>query len=106
MKEIYQVGCSGNMPPTAGRSFLYGRLPPPTNNGGRPLWPSLFPLESLEPIRTAIGSNAWAALYQQRPAPAEGAIFRREWLKSFSGEPHCTRIIFSLDTAFKTGESN
>jgi predicted phage terminase large subunit-like protein len=73
---------------------------------GAPLWPSRFPLEALARIREAIGSTAWSALYQQRPVAAEGAIFRKDWLRTYTEQPECYRIIFSLDTAFKTGESN
>jgi hypothetical protein len=46
---------------------------------GEALWASHFPLQTLELIKSAIGSSAWAALYQQRPSAAEGAIFRRDW---------------------------
>ena len=73
---------------------------------GDPLWPSKFPLEALARIREAIGSSAWSALYQQRPIAAEGAIFRKEWLRTFTGQPECYRVIFSLDTAYKQGTSN
>jgi predicted phage terminase large subunit-like protein len=79
---------------------------PLNRSEGEALWPSKFPVEALTRIREAIGSSAWSSLYQQRPVAAEGAIFKREWLKSFTGQPECYRIIFSLDTAFKTGESN
>src|SRR5208337_1910009 len=44
---------------------------------GDALWPSRFPIETLARIREAIGSAAWTALYQQRPAPEEGGIFKR-----------------------------
>ncbi len=72
---------------------------------GEALWPLRFDLAALERIRASIGSQAWAALYQQRPAPEEGAVFRREWWRSFSEPPHYTRLILSLDTAFKANES-
>jgi predicted phage terminase large subunit-like protein len=76
---------------------------------GQPLWPERFPLEALSRIRTAIGSSAWSALYQQRPVSAEGSIFKPTWLTltTFAFEPsQFSRLIFSLDTAFKTGEKN
>jgi predicted phage terminase large subunit-like protein len=75
-------------------------------NVGDALWPERFPRETLDRIKEAIGTAAWASLYQQRPAPEQGAIFRREWWRNYSGpiEPH--RTIFSLDCAFKTGQSN
>jgi predicted phage terminase large subunit-like protein len=70
------------------------------------LWPEKFPIETLSRIREAIGSAAWMSLYQQRPAPEQGAIFRREWWRSYAGPLECHRTIFSLDTAFKAGLSN
>jgi len=73
---------------------------------GDALWPSRFPIETLARIREAIGSAAWTALYQQRPAPEEGGIFKREWWRPYAGPVECHRTIFSLDTAFKTGLSN
>src|SRR5690606_37943983 len=30
-------------------------------------------------VRRAVGSYTWAALYQQNPAPAKGAIFDTDW---------------------------
>jgi hypothetical protein len=43
------------------------------------LWPERFDTAALERIRTAVGSYVWNALYQQRPAPAEGGMFKRNW---------------------------
>jgi hypothetical protein len=44
---------------------------------GDALWPGKFPIETLDRIKEAIGSSAWASLYQQRPGAEEGAIFKR-----------------------------
>lgn len=75
---------------------------------GEPLWPERFPLPELERIRMAIGGRAWASLYQQRPAAAEGVIFKRDWWQFFS--PPLTvelnQIVQSWDTAFKKGTEN
>jgi predicted phage terminase large subunit-like protein len=73
---------------------------------GEPLWKEKFPLDVLERIREAVGSAAWTSLYQQRPAPEQGAIFQRGWWRSYAGPIECHRTVFSLDTAFKTGLSN
>ncbi|HUY28568.1 MAG TPA: phage terminase large subunit [Candidatus Binataceae bacterium] len=74
---------------------------------GDALWPEKFPLATLERIREAIGGSAWASLYQQRPAPEAGAIFRRDWFKTIpAGENSYSRIICSLDTAFKARAAN
>lgn len=71
---------------------------------GAALWPSHFPLETLERIRQAIGGATWASLYQQRPAAAEGAIFKRHWWQYWTEAtlpPRFEQTIVSLDTAFK-----
>ena len=71
---------------------------------GDPLWPQMFPLESLKRIRSAIGEAAWVSLYQQRPAAAEGAVFRRDWWGTYTELPQAfNRVVMSADTAFKAG---
>jgi len=74
---------------------------------GDALWPEKFPLPTLERIREAIGGSAWASLYQQRPAPEAGAIFQRDSFRTIpAGESSYSRIVFSMDTAFKAGAAN
>ena len=73
---------------------------------GEALWPERFPLDRLESIRAAVGESAWASLYQQRPAAAEGAVFKREWWRSYEQPPQFSRVLQSWDTAFKTGSAN
>ncbi len=76
---------------------------------GAALWPKRFSLAKLAQIRAAVGGAAWAALYQQRPAAAEGAVFKREWWRYYTAAtlpPRFESIIISLDTAFKVGTSN
>jgi predicted phage terminase large subunit-like protein len=75
---------------------------------GEALWPDRFGLAELERRRIAIGGRAWASLYQQRPAAAEGVIFKRDWLQFY--RPPLTvapnRIVQSWDTAYKKGTEN
>jgi predicted phage terminase large subunit-like protein len=75
---------------------------------GEALWPERFPLLELERIRMAIGGRAWASMYQQRPAAADGVIFKRGWWQFFP--PPLTvelnQIVQSWDTAFKKGTEN
>jgi hypothetical protein len=76
---------------------------------GDALWPKRFPVAKLNQIRAAIGGSAWAALYQQRPAAAEGAVFKREWWRTYTAATLPARfekIVLSLDTAFKSGKAN
>lgn len=49
---------------------------------GEALWPERFPLEMLE-AQKRLDPQGFMALYQQRPAPEEGAFFRAGWLKSY-----------------------
>lgn len=73
---------------------------------GEALWPEKFPLEKLEGIRAVLGGGPFASLYQQHPAAAEGAIFKREWWRFFREQPPLKRIVQSWDTAFKNGTEN
>lgn len=48
----------------------------PHRRAGEALHPERWSLERLKQIRKTIGEHAWASLYQQRPAPREGAMFQ------------------------------
>ena len=54
---------------------------------GEALWPERFPVGELADTQRQIGSYAFSALYQQRPTPAEGGIFKREWFKRYVEKP-------------------
>lgn len=66
-----------SLPAIAEENDILGRKP------GEPLWPERYPLEELQKLKFALGSYLWAALYQQRPAPAEGNKFKRSWFRYF-----------------------
>lgn len=63
-----------------------------------------------------VGSRAWNALYQGRPAPAEGSIFKRQWWRQYDTEQWIVRddgthivagydeLILSWDMTFKGTE--
>ena len=73
---------------------------------GDPLWDQ-YPIEALESIKKAVGSRDWAALYQQRPSPAEGGIFKAIWLRRYeSPQESYSEIVQSWDTAIKTDQLN
>ena len=72
---------------------------------GEALHPERYSLAQLERIKQAVGSRVWASLYQQRPAAAEGSIFKREWWQWYSETPTLHGVIQSWDTAFKASES-
>lgn len=46
---------------------------------GEALWPNKYDVHALSKIKAALGSFEWASLYQQRPAPAAGGVFKTRW---------------------------
>jgi len=73
---------------------------------GEALWPERFPIEDLEATKRVTGTAGWAALYQQRPVPEEGAIFKGEWLRRYDELPPFSQVVISADTAFAVGKHN
>ena len=59
---------------------------------GDALWPSRYGVPALADIEEDVGPLVWAGLFQQRPSPLEGGIFKRTWQRFwFSGDeppPH------------------
>jgi predicted phage terminase large subunit-like protein len=53
---------------------------------GEALWPERFDLSDLEKTRATLGSYQWAAMYQQRPTPAGGNLFRAEWFQRYRND--------------------
>lgn len=64
-----------------------------------PLWPERYDREELERIRATIGSYWWASLYQQRPTPRGGGMFRREWLGIVDQAPADMAVVRYWDLA-------
>jgi len=60
----------------------------------------------LDTQKRMLGSMAYAGQYQQRPVPAGGAIFRREWFQYYDELPPLTHIAQSWDMAFKDKPDN
>ncbi|MCK9929339.1 terminase family protein [Frankia sp. Mgl5] len=48
---------------------------------GEPLWPERYDLAADLRTRKSLGGRSWNALYQQRPAAPEGAVFKRAWFR-------------------------
>lgn len=66
---------------------------------GAALWPDQYNEVALENIRATIGEREFAALYQQRPAPLEGALFRRGWIGRQVVPRSGVRIAMGVDLA-------
>jgi len=66
-------------------------------------------VETLEQIRSAMGSYNFAAQYLQQPVPPEGEIIRWEWFQRYDDMPKKEKgdaIYQSWDTASKSSELN
>lgn len=60
---------------------------------GAALWPDKYDLPVLEQIRRTVGEREWSALYQQRPSPLEGALFKPERIQVIDALPAgCTLV--------------
>jgi predicted phage terminase large subunit-like protein len=66
-----------NLPAIAEENDLLGR---PV---GAALWPSRYDETELAVIKRTQGERNWSALYQQRPTPADGDVFKRSWFKRY-----------------------
>ncbi|NIY14238.1 MAG: phage terminase large subunit [Nitrospinaceae bacterium] len=73
---------------------------------GAALCPERFTVEDLERIKAG-GSFLFAGLYQQRPAPMEGGIIKRDWFQYWKELPNFDQLIQSWDMSFdkKAGSS-
>jgi predicted phage terminase large subunit-like protein len=78
-----------------------GRVP------GQMLWPEWFDAQHWAPFR--LQSRTWSALFQQRPRPDEGGIFKEAWCRHnrYGVLPAAaSTIVHSWDTAQKPGDLN
>lgn len=85
----------------------------PRSEPGELLWPGHFGTGELAELKLDLGSYRAAGQLQQRPAPAEGGIFKLAGLRYFNPaflEPPSpltfTRIVQSWDTAFKEKQTS
>ncbi len=56
----------------------------PRSAEGELLWPQRIGLNELADLKVRLGPLAYAGQFQQRPAPAGGARFKREWFRYFT----------------------
>lgn len=73
---------------------------------GEALHPERYPIERLDKIKKAVGSQAWNALYQQRPSSKGGDIIKGKWFKRYDQLPRMQRVIIAGDTAQKVKQHN
>lgn len=83
-----------NLPAIAGDADPLGRAP------GEALWPERFDLEFLNAAKQ-LDAKGFSALYQQKPTPEDGDLFRADWLLQYerSQLPQDLRIYAASDHA-------
>lgn len=70
----------------------------PLRSAGEALFPERYPVEKLLRIKQTIGTYYWNALYQQRPSPSEGNLFKADYFK------FCIRKIEGDDVYLGVGD--
>lgn len=108
------AGESGLIQCTDGRLWEVINLPaecerdddPLGRKPGQMLWPEWFDASHWAPFR--LQSRTWAALFQQRPRPDEGGIFKAAWCRQRYGAipVQASTVVHSWDTAQKPGQLN
>ena len=88
-----------SLPALADDNDPLGRAP------GAALCPERFDEAALARIRGVMGTYSFEALYQQRPRPAEGALFKRPWFKVVDAAPDGLSWVRYWDLAASTRES-
>jgi len=66
---------------------------------GDALWPEWEDAAMLARKRAAIGEREWASLYQQRPRPAEGILFKRAMIGVLDAAPAGVKTVRAWDLA-------
>ena len=70
---------------------------------GTALCPERYDLDALQDRRRVLGEYGFNALFQQRPAPPAGGLFKRSWWQTYRELPQLERVITSWDLTFKDG---
>jgi predicted phage terminase large subunit-like protein len=72
---------------------------------GEALWPAKYPIEELARRRAGMGEYDWSSLYQGRPAPSGGGLFKEEWFagRFLDAAPSQMRVARGWDTAGTEG---
>ncbi len=71
---------------------------------GETLWPQWFNMEHWAPFQR--NQRTWSSLYQQKPSPAEGTYFQRDWFKFWQKRPEHLHYYLTSDYATKEGEGD
>jgi predicted phage terminase large subunit-like protein len=84
-------------------------------DSGDALWPARYDTTALAKTRDALSGSHWASLYQGRPTPLDGDVFRKDWFTYWSwadgdmvtdnGPVELTETFMTVDLAISTKQS-
>ena len=78
-----------------------------TLKAGELLWPVRLPQSFLDSQRVGMGSWAFNGQYQQTPAPLDGGIIKRQWVRFYRQLPEKFEfVVQSWDCTFSGGSDN
>lgn len=72
---------------------------------GAPLWPEQYNATELAETRESVGERIWYALYQQKPRPLEGGVWKWAWITDHRISKEAwpgivpTRVVVAVDHA-------
>jgi predicted phage terminase large subunit-like protein len=100
-----------NDPKTRIISFsAISETPEPNRGVNQALWSEKYDLEDLRKKESELGSRAWTALFQQKPAPADGGLIKKAWFSYYDLKKFeiltTDQINFYFDTAYTDKEKN
>lgn len=70
---------------------------------GAALCPERYDIGKLAKLQRRVGDYFWSALYQQRPTPLEGGLFKRQWFPAVRALPVGCRFVRYWDKAATPG---
>ena len=81
--------------------------PDPRTEDGELLWPDRIPKEQVEELKRELGSLEYAGQFDQRPSPAEGNMFKLDWIQYYDILPDkFDQVVTSADLTFDDGKEN
>lgn len=71
---------------------------PAIDDAGHALWPERWPVDRLRDIESTLGPYGWSSLYQGRPRPRGGSVFRD--VHFYDELPKSYRVAIGIDLAY------
>jgi len=78
---------------------------PALSDDGVALWPEKYSAADCRRIRATVGPRDWEAIYQGRPAPPEGAMFKRAWFQVRDRVPQDLETVRCWDLAASSSQT-